>query len=238
MDLGSVDKPTQLTNPMIIIDIPTEQTTAVTDVFLAMMALIVSIIVYHIGHLRDMKKALIWTWAFSLLAVAAIFGAAAHGFQMTERTNFILWQPINLSLGLTVALFSAGVVYDLKGFELPRVIIPAFILTGLGFYFMTILFPGAFIVFILYEAVAMLFALVAYLTLSFRKKNSAYWFMAAGILISIIASGIQATNSIRFTLVWEFDHNGIFHLVQMIGLVFLLLGLRSSFLTHSVTKRT
>lgn len=223
---------------MSIIDIPTEQTTAVTDVFLAMMALIVSIIVYHIGHLRDMKKALIWTWAFSLLAVAAIFGAAAHGFQMTERTNFILWQPINLSLGLTVALFSAGVVYDLKGFELPRVIIPAFIVTGLGFYFMTILFPGAFIVFILYEAVAMLFALVAYLTLSFRKKNSAYWFMAAGILISIIASGIQATNSIRFTLVWEFDHNGIFHLVQMIGLVFLLLGLRSSFLTHSVTKRT
>jgi hypothetical protein len=217
-------------NPMSITDIPTEQTTAVTDLILAVLALIVSFIIYNIGYPRNLKKARLWVWAFRLLAIASFFGAAAHGFKMTEHTNFILWQPINLALGLTIALFAAGVVYDLKGDSLPRAIVPVFLAAGMIFYVVTVLVPGTFIVFILYEAIVMLFALISYLVLSFRKKHNGYWLMVMGIVLSITAAGIQATSSIRFTLIWEFDHNGVFHLIQMLGLVFLLSGLRSGFL--------
>ena len=105
-------------NMISIIDSPTEQTTAVTYICLALLALTVSLVVYNIGHSRDPKKAIIWTGAFGLLTVASIFGAAAHGFKMSEQTNFILWQPINLSLDLTIALFVAGAVYDLRGLRI------------------------------------------------------------------------------------------------------------------------
>jgi hypothetical protein len=52
--------------------------------------------------------------------------------------------------------------------------------------------------------------------------------MASGVMISIIAAGLQAKKSMVFMLVWKFDHNGIYHLVQSIGLLFLIVGLRMS----------
>ena len=52
--------------------------------------------------------------------------------------------------------------------------------------------------------------------------------MAAGILVSIIAAGIQANKSVIVTFIWRFDHNGIYHLVQVVGLMLLLMGLRWS----------
>jgi hypothetical protein len=52
--------------------------------------------------------------------------------------------------------------------------------------------------------------------------------MTGGIALSIIAAVIQATGSIGFTLIWEFDHNGVFHLVQMPGIVLLAAGVIES----------
>ena len=52
--------------------------------------------------------------------------------------------------------------------------------------------------------------------------------MAGGILISLIAAGLQACKRITLNLIWSFDHNGVFHLVQIVGLCFLVAGLRLS----------
>jgi len=54
--------------------------------------------------------------------------------------------------------------------------------------------------------------------------------MAAGILTSIVASGIQASKAVSFTFIWPFDHNGTFHLILIVGFLFLTIGLRSAFL--------
>ncbi|MBW2428134.1 MAG: hypothetical protein JRF56_04190, partial [Deltaproteobacteria bacterium] len=52
----------------------------------------------------------------------------------------------------------------------------------------------------------------------------------AGILISIFAAGIQAHKSIFLTLIWKFDHNGVYHIVQAVGLLLLVYGIRQSML--------
>jgi hypothetical protein len=49
--------------------------------------------------------------------------------------------------------------------------------------------------------------------------------MAGGVMISLVAGGLQARKSIVFTLIWKFDHNGIYHIVQAVGLLFLITGL-------------
>jgi hypothetical protein len=219
-----------------LIDSPTELTTAFTDLLLAAVSLTVLVCVYRTGHSRDSKKTLIWLWAFAFLTVASVFGAMAHGFKMAERTNFILWQPINLSLGITVALFVSGVVYDLRRHSIPSPVLALLLASALVFYAITVLIPGYFLIFIIYEAVAMIFAFVSYLVLSIRDKSKGYLFMTAGIFISIIASTIQATHSVSFRFIWEFDHNGVFHLVQMAGLVLLLIGLRAGFMTVQSAK--
>ena len=211
------------------IDIPTEQTTAATDVIMAVLAFIVTLKVYKSGKDVDISKTKIWVWAFGLLTFASATGAIAHGFQMSKLTNFVLWQPLNLALGVAIGLFVAGVVYDFKNFTLPKMLVPILLVFATIFYTITIILPNAFIVFIIYEAIAMLFAFVVYTILASRKKLKGAGYMAVGILVTIIAAVIQAIETIKVTFIWEFDHNGIFHIVQMVALIILLKGLQIEF---------
>jgi hypothetical protein len=52
--------------------------------------------------------------------------------------------------------------------------------------------------------------------------------MSAGILISIVAALVQASKMTLFQLIWEFDHNGTYHLIQIFGILLLVTGLRKS----------
>ena len=212
-----------------IIDIPTEQTTAATDVVMAIIALMVTIKVYQYGKDIDRKKTMIWVWAFGLLTFASAVGSVAHGFKMSKLTNFILWQPLNLALGIAIGLFAAGVVYDYKNFSLPKTLIPILLVGAIAFFTVTVILPNASIVFIIYEAIAMIYALVVYTMLASRGKVKGAGLMATGILVTIIAAAIQAIETIKATIIYEFDHNGIFHIVQMIGLLILLKGLQTEF---------
>ena len=211
---------------MEFIDIPTEQTTAATDVLLALVALVSVVYLLRIGKGRDPWKTRIWAWGFGLLAFASALGAVAHGFKMSEQLNDLLWKPLNLALGLTIAMFAVGVVYDRWGEASSRRVLPILIGVGVAFFVVTVVIPGSFLVFILYEAVAMLFALVVYVLLAARRHLVGASVMAAGILITIVAAGIQASGAVVLTIIWEFDHNGIFHLIQVVGVAVLVAGLR------------
>lgn len=212
-----------------IIDIPTEQTTAATDVLLAVISFFVARKVFQTGHRIDPQKTKIWVWAFGLLAFAAAIGAVAHGLQMSKLTNLILWQPLNLSLGIAIGLFVAGVVYDFREFTLPRLLIPVMLVFAILFFTVTVLIPNAFIVFIIYEAIAMLFSFIVYTVMAARKQLKGAIWMSAGIFITIVAAAIQAIESIKIEFIWIFDHNGIFHIVQILGLFTLLKGLLIEF---------
>lgn len=214
---------------MQFIDIPTEQTTAATDFVMTLLAIWAAFIIRRAGTKTSPIKARIWFWVFVLLAIGALFGAIAHGFKMDEKTNSLLWQPLFLSLGLAVSMFAAGAIFDLKKGSVPKIAIPLLLALGFGFYLVTVFIPGSFLVFILYEAVVMIFALVAYLVLALKKKLSGAWWMVGGIFVTIIAAAIQATETLHFTLIWEFDYNGIFHLVQMVGIFILVNGLLINF---------
>ncbi len=214
---------------MNIIDIPTEQTTAATDLMLAIISIVTAFGIYNLGKQVQPVKTRIWVAVFILLAIAALFGAIAHGFVMSEKTNYILWQPLNLALGLGVSLFAAGAIFDLRRGSVPKGIVPGLLALGIIFYFITVFVPGSFLVFIIYEAVVMLFALVAYVVLAAKQKLIGAWWMVLGILITIIAAAIQATESVSVQFIWDFDHNGIFHIVQMAGILIIYLGLAKSF---------
>ena len=101
------------------------------------------------------------------------------------------------------------------------------LIAGLVFYLTTLIYPGIFFLFIVYEGLALFIALGAYLFLTVTGEPGA-GFMASGVLLSIIAAGLQARKSIAVTLIWKFDHNGIYDIVQTVGLLVLIAGLRIS----------
>jgi len=214
---------------MEFIDIPTEQTTAATDALLALVASSALVAVLRAGRNKDRRKAAIWAWAFGLLLCASALGAVAHGFKMSQQTNDLLWQPLNLALGLTIAMFVVGVVHDAWGKAASRRVLVPMTVIGVAFFGVTRLIPGSFLVFVLYEAAAMIFALVVYTVLAAKGRLVGAWWMAAGILVTIVAAGIQASNAVYVTVIWEFDFNGIFHIIQMVGVALLVGGLRKAF---------
>ncbi len=208
---------------------PTEQSTAITDIILALVAFGgILILSWNISHDNESWKIIIWSAAFGLIGLAAVLGAVAHGLVISRTAHNRIWQLLNMALALAVSLFVAGVVYDLWGLAVCFKVLPVMLAAGLGFFGATRLYPRIFFVFILYEGLALIFALSAYIYLAVRGEPAGAAFMAAGILISILAAGIQANKSISLTIIWQFDHNGLYHIVQVVGLILLLIGLRWS----------
>jgi hypothetical protein len=121
-------------------------------------------------------------------------------------------------------LFVVAALSDLSGESLARKSLPLMLIVGFGFFLVTIWKPGTFMTFIAYEAVAMLFALGAYAYLFFTSELAGVGWMVAGVLVTILAAIIQATGKAGKGIFWYFDNNGIFHLIQIIGLGLLLMG--------------
>jgi hypothetical protein len=207
--------------------VPTELTTAATDAVLAVLA-IACVRWLAVRRSADPDKVTLWILVLALLAVASILGAVAHGLALSPGLVFLLWQPLFLSLGLVVALFVVAAVYDGFGPRAARrLLIPALVV-GAAFYLVTLVFPGTFLVFVLYEAVGMLAALALYGRLAIRTGQRWAWLMVSGVSLNILAAGIQATETVRVNLVIPLDHNGVFHLVQMVAIVVLVAGVGQS----------
>jgi hypothetical protein len=212
---------------MEFIDIPTEQTTAFTDAILALVSISVCIYIYRIG--RGEWKAKLWERLFFLLTLASFLGAIVHSIKIPERQYNLLWSLINLSLGLMVAVFVIAVLNDLKGMAFSKKLFPIILALGIGFWVTTLYFPDNFLVFTIYEMVAMLFSLCGYVWLAYKGRLYGAWLMSTGIFVSIVAAMVQASKMRSFQLIWEFDHNGVYHLIQIVWILFLLAGLRKSF---------
>ena len=214
---------------------PTEQTTAVTDLILAFLALTC---VFQLRPLQPQLrwKATLWACAFGLLSLASVLGAIAHGVQMLPATNWLLWQPIQLSLGLMVALFVVAAIYDYWGKRRARQALPWLLGVGGAFFVLTQISPTTILMFVIYESVALVGALLVYTRLALMLRLPGASWIVGGILLSIVAAGVQATRVVTFTWIWQFNHNGAFHLIQLAGLLCFIIGLRASLRRPTVAQ--
>ena len=201
----------------------TELTTAATDAALGLLCLVVLLRLVAIPVNATWKRAL-WCWVFGLLALASLLGTAVHGFELSEPILQILWRPLYLSLGLTIALFVVGRIRDWRGEPAARAVLPWAIGLGAGFFALTQLLGGAFLIFVVYEAVAMMATLAMYVFLSTTGRLAGAGMISLGIGLSIAAAAVQAS-ALSVRLIVPFDHNGLFHLVQLIAIAALANGL-------------
>ncbi|UTA47164.1 hypothetical protein L1F30_13455 [Simiduia sp. 21SJ11W-1] len=198
-----------------------ELTTAATDLLLGCVALWCAKSLPKPQHARYRT---LWRAIFLLLALAAVLGAVAHGLVISKPVYEGLWAVIYLALALLVAAFLVVFVWDLFGPARARQIMGPAVLLGGGFFAYTLLFPSSFLPFVIYQVSVMLCALAGYSWLAVQVGRAGAGWLALGIAITIVASAVQATKALSFTLVWAFDHNGVYHLIQTVGLWVLLYG--------------
>lgn len=212
---------------MKAVDSATERTTAATDLLLALIGGCGAALLQW-GAPEGSWRADLWSGVFGLVAFSALLGALAHGFDLAPRVHGVLWQGINLGLGLAVSLFAVGVAGDLAGPGAAQRMLWPMLAAGIGFYLMSRRFTGRFGVFVLYQAAASVCALAAYGWLALAAGRPGAGLMALGVLAGLVAGWLQTRKGVTLDIGWTFDHNGLFHLVQAGSLLLLLAGLAVS----------
>jgi hypothetical protein len=207
---------------MELIASATERTTAATYLLLACAALGGAI---RIGRgVRRTTARRIWAAALAAAGLASLLGGVTHGLVMTSGLREALWQPLFLLLGIAVAGFVAGAAGDGWGRGAARRVLVPMLALALAFYGLTRLMAGEFVVFVVFQAAGIIATLVVYLRL-LRAGREGAGLVAAGLAVSLAAGAIQANDSLAAHVIWDFDHNGLYHLAQLGGLALLVTGL-------------
>jgi hypothetical protein len=193
----------------------------VTSITNILLASVVFVLAGRMSRTPKERSSAAWyfTGVLLLLGVAALIGAVDHGFlepaglprYFIQRADWIVLGGVTFCLLMTTA----------KQFFAPRVQRIFLIVAVIQFVVDTIavLLVDSFLDVILnYAPVMLLFLAMNILGL---KNGTGSVQMIVGILILSAASAIQAAGWDRLS---PLDHNGVYHVVSILGVVFLYLG--------------
>lgn len=163
-----------------------------------------------IALLRDSQiSRRLWALAFAALAAAAFLGGTWHGFLQSD----LLWKATTLSAGVASFGMVAGSSYAVFSGQIRAFMLTA-ALAKLVVYSAWMLGHDAFLYVVIDTAIA--FLVVAALHL--WKWNGP---ILAGVAVSIAGAAVQASG---FRLHEHFNHNDLYHVIQMVALVLLYRG--------------
>ena len=182
-----------------------EPVTVLTDYALGGVAAWLSVLLFR----NPQTSRRLWALAFAALAAAAFLGGTWHGFVQSA----LLWKATTLSAGVASFAMVAGSSYAV--FPPP---LRAFVLTAalakLVVYSVWMLGHDAFIYVVIDTGIAFLVVAAIHLW----KWNGP---ILAGVAVSIAGALVQASG---FRLHQHFNHNDLYHVIQIAALVLLYRG--------------
>jgi hypothetical protein len=189
-----------------------EPMTVATDWLLAAVA--VGLGLRLLGPPRKLPRSLV-ALSFFVLAGAALLGGAVHGFapRLTLESRQALWGLIYGGIGLANLLLLAGLVALL----VPRRLRAALLLVlGLRFLVFVLLSWGRDFTFVMGDiAITLLLLLGLGLFCTLVRRRPFGPFLLLGVLVSFLGAYVQTQRLAPHPF---FNHNDLFHVVQMLGL--------------------
>src|SRR5688572_14369163 len=162
--------------------------------------------------MRLFKFSKYWAGAFLALALGAFLGGTWHGFVQ----NDLLWKATVLSVGVaSFGMLAGSAIATVSG--IARNLVLTIAVAKLLVYSAWMLRRDDFIFVVLDTGIA--FAAVAILHL-WRFSG---WILA-GVAVSVAAALVQASG---FALHRHFNHNDLYHVIQIAAMVLLYRGARS-----------
>jgi hypothetical protein len=199
-----------------------EPTTLVTDYVLGTLSEGLGILLLtHNGSLRQTSIRL-WALALMAAAIGSYVGGTYHGFQhvLDPAVAGVLWKATTISMGVaSFLLLTAGFSASSSGQDRQWLVAGAAL--KLAIYVGWMLEHDEFR-FVIYDYGSTL-AVLLLLVMSGRTHGAGghRTYIAAGILVSIAAAGIQQSG---IRLHQHFNHNDLMHVVQMGGVWLLYKG--------------
>jgi len=196
-----------------------EPMTVLTDVLLAAAA------IWAGSRILGASRApvhLYFALSFFLIALGTLAGATIHAVRHTSLVRWVplLWRITGIAVGTSVTAMLAGTFYHLLPAEYADIL--RWTVLGLSIVYAAWIWRDyRFRNVIVFYSVSMAFILGA-MGLSYVSTGSpGAKLIAVGILISFAAAAVQRSG---FRLARHFNHNDIYHVIQLIGLYFFYRG--------------
>ena len=194
-----------------------EPTTALTDFILALLALGFSLQLMPYARRLRQESIHDWALAFGALSVGALAGGISHGFaaQLSETAQGIVWRITLYSIGLASYYMVAGTARAAMRRRLANWLVLVAAIKLAGYLYWTTVRPEFTLA--VYDYVPnMLAVLVMGVMLKRRRRDPAGFWLAVGVVISFFAAAVQLSG---LTLAENFNHNDLYHVIQMVALV-------------------
>jgi hypothetical protein len=160
---------------------------------------------------RLLRRSKLWALAFLALSIAAFLGGTWHGFWQSDA----LWKATTLAVGVASFGMVAGSAFATSRGMLLR-LLAVFASVKLLVYSFWMLRHDDFVWVVVDTGLALVLVGALYLW----RFNG--W-MLAGVAISILAGAAQASG---FTLHEHFNHNDLYHVIQIAAMVAFYRGLK------------
>lgn len=198
-----------------------EPMTVATDYALGVLGVWLGIRLWRRSS-REEESVRLWAGTLFAMALAAFAGGTAHGFadRLGESGHWIVWRITVWSIGVASLCIVAAMARFAFSRRTAANVIAVFALQFV-LYAVWMLWHDGFQYVILDYVPAMLFVLATALWLGASRGWAGSRWVAAGILVSFAAAGIQVSG---LALHRHFNHNDLYHLIQMAGVYLLYRG--------------
>ncbi len=196
-----------------------EPMTMITDYLLGGWTFYLAFKLIHKGMRVSQRSIILWGLSFVATGIAALIGGTSHGFALYfgTMTKAVIWTATLISIGFaSLFLLSSAIITTFKK-PLRDWLIAA---TALKFILFAVwIVSHSEFKYVIYDYVP---AMIGVLTVQVygkysRGDKSAAWIIL-GILVSFGAAAIQQSG---FTLHEHFNHNDLYHVIQM-GAIYML----------------
>lgn len=206
----------------------TEPTTTLTDYLIAVVASILAVFLLRLGWANRQISVGLWAVAFGCVAAAAALGGTCHGFVgwLGESLSDWLWQTMIYALSLASFTMLAGTIVGSVSPKRQRWLLLGTAVKSILVWIGLVQKPEFeiaavdYLVSMAVVLVLQLYQLSASPLLPSSSTQAAPW-LIAGVLVSGLAIGFLGSG---FTLSAFFNHNDLYHLVQLVGLGLLYQG--------------
>jgi len=192
-----------------------EPMTVLTDVLLAAAALFGGVRIYGVS---DAPVHFYFALSFFLIALGALTGATIHAIRHTSLVSRVplLWRITGIAIGTSATAMLAATFYHILPADYADIL--RWTVLGLSIIYAAWIWRDyRFRNVIVFYSILMAFILGA-MALSYVSTGSpGAKLIVVGLLISFGAAAVQRSG---FKLARHFNHNDIYHVIQLVGLYF------------------
>ncbi|MCH6560395.1 hypothetical protein IH799_08600 [candidate division KSB1 bacterium] len=197
----------------------TEPTTMLTDYLLGLFTVILAVRLFKLNENQQENSILLWAGALVATAIAAFLGGTSHGFALhfSDFAKTAIWKATVYSIGLASFFMLSGTLFAAVANPLRKLL--------LGLVLLKFLVYAGWMIshdefkYVIFDYAPAMFGVVLLQLYAYSrwKHKSAVW-LISGVVVSFAAAGIQMSG---FTIHQHFNHNDLYHVIQM-GAIYLL----------------